>query len=149
MCSTKIFRLAISSVSLKFGACYITGQLGYFRMKTATLWCLIDIPTLVNFSKFFELGHSYSTPPPPFPDIKFWEKLHFPPPPLLIRSWGFFHAPRLFQPPLLLGTKKHCMFSYTFLAFFSAGRVYSADKNFTGKTNPDVIFRRFFSVRLF
>ena len=62
MRSTKIFRSAIFSVSLEFGTCYITGQRGYFWMKTVTLWCLIDIPTLINFSKYFELGHSSSTP---------------------------------------------------------------------------------------
>ena len=62
MRSTIIFGSAIFSASLKFGTCYITGQRSYFWMKTATLWCLIDIPTLINFSKYFELGHSSSTP---------------------------------------------------------------------------------------
>ena len=87
VCSTKIFRSAIFSVFLKFGACYITGRWGYLQMKTATLWCLIDISTLINFSKFFELGHST---PPSSPAIKFWEKLNSP---QLNRFLGFFQAP--------------------------------------------------------
>ena len=62
VCSTKIFKSAIFSVSLKFGTFYITDLWDYFRIKTATLWCLTDIPTLINFPNFFQLGHSYSTP---------------------------------------------------------------------------------------
>ena len=98
MCFTKIFRSAIFSVSLKFGACYITGR-GYFRMKTATLWCLIDISTLINFSKLFELGHSYSFPPQ------------------VIRFLGFFQAPRLFQ-PLSIRRQKTLSFHILFRRFF-------------------------------
>ena len=100
------------------------GQWGYFKMKTVTLWCLIDIPILIfqNFSsqdiliqilfKFYSKSYSIS------PAIKFWEKLHFPhPPPADQVLWIFQGAP-IIHTPLLLGTKKHCMFSYTVLAFF-------------------------------
>ena len=85
-------------------------------------------PPLINFSKIFHPGHSYSNPPP---FINFWENgfesslflpdsavlasftniFHpghflFQPPPL-IKFRDFFHPPRLFRSPRLLGTREY------------------------------------------
>ena len=34
----------------------------FFEIDDGTLWCLIDVPPLINVSKFFQPGHSYSNP---------------------------------------------------------------------------------------
>ena len=35
-------------------------------LNVLTLWSLIDVPPLFNFSKIFHPGHSYSNPPPAY-----------------------------------------------------------------------------------